>query len=58
MSEVLTGNKDTVRASRPNTNYEKPLGELYVFLTGWIERNSKAENNNVTIITIEEEETE
>lgn len=55
VSEVLTGNKQTVRADRPNTIHSKPLNELLTFVEGWIKRNSKATENHITVKTIKKD---
>lgn len=55
VSEVLTGNRNTVRADRPNTFHSKPINELLDFVSGWIERNSKANKNKITIKTIKKQ---
>lgn len=55
VSEVLTGNRNTVRADRPNFVHRKPINELLDFVTEWIGRNSKAKENHITIKTIEKE---
>lgn len=51
VSEVLTGNRQTVRADRPNANHSAALNELFDFLEGWISRNSKASKNSITVKT-------
>ena len=55
VSEVLTGNKQTIRADRNNPMHSKPINELLDFVSGWIERNSKANKNHITIKTIKKE---
>lgn len=51
VSEVLTGNKQTIRADRPNTTHSAAVNELLDFVADWIKRNSKSKNADVTIKT-------
>lgn len=51
VSEVLTGNKQTVRADRPNTTHSVAVNELLDFVAGWIKRNSKSDKAEITIKT-------
>ncbi len=55
VSEVLTGNKDTVRSDRPNFVHRKQINELLDFVEGWIKRNSKATENHITVKTIKKD---
>lgn len=51
VSEVLTGNKETIRGDRPNSKYSGPLNELFDFLEAWSSRNSKSKEVNITVKT-------
>lgn len=51
VSEVLTGNKETIRGDRPNAKYSGPLNELFDFLEDWSSRNSKSKEVNITVKT-------
>jgi len=51
VSEVLTGNKQTVRADRPNAIHSEAVNELLTFVSSWIDKNSKAKENKITIKT-------
>ena len=51
VSEVLSGNRNTVRADRANEKFSESIGELMEFLDGWITRNSKSKKTVVTIKT-------
>ena len=52
VSEILTGGRNTIRANRPNVGYSNELDDLYNFLEGWVQRNSKSKENKVTIKVI------
>lgn len=49
VSEVLAGNRNTIRADRANEKFSEPIGELMQFLDGWITRNSKSKKTVVTV---------
>ena len=49
VSEVLAGNKNTIRANRCNKQYEKPIKELVDFVSDWVTRNSKHKEGIITI---------
>jgi len=51
VSEVLTGNKQTVRADRPNATHSVAIGELLDFVEKWIEKNSISKEAKITIKT-------
>lgn len=51
VSDILTGNKNTIRVNRPNESNSKALNELYEFLQGWVEKNAKSKEVKVTIKT-------
>jgi len=51
VSDVLTGSRNVIRINRPNTNNATALNELYEFLQGWVERNSKSKEVKVIIKT-------
>jgi len=51
LSKIMTGGRNTIRANRPNASHSKALEELYAFLDGWVERNSKSKEATVTIKT-------
>ncbi|MES2864068.1 MAG: hypothetical protein V4666_08120 [Bacteroidota bacterium] len=51
VSEVLTGNKQTIRADRPNTTHSKAVNEMLDFVSEWIKRNSKSDKAEITIKT-------
>ena len=49
VSEVLSGNRNTIRANRKNKNYSVQINELLEFLDDWVLRNSKSKDILVTI---------
>ena len=51
VSEVLSGNRNTIRANRKNKNYSVQINELLEFLDDWVLRNSKSKDFLVTIKT-------
>jgi hypothetical protein len=51
VSDILTGNKNTIRANRPNVNHSEAMDELYHFLDLWVEKNAKSKEVKVTIKT-------
>lgn len=51
VSKIMTGGPNTIRANRPNVSHSKALEELYNFLEGWVERNSLAKENVITVKT-------
>lgn len=51
VSKIMTGGRNTIRVNRPNASHSKALEELYDFLGGWVERNSKAKENVITVKT-------
>jgi ribosome-associated translation inhibitor RaiA len=46
VSDILTGNRNTIRINRPNESNYKALNELYEFLQGWVEKHSKKLTKN------------
>lgn len=51
VSEVLTGNRSTIRATRNSPTFCEPVKELVDFVEGWVARNSKLNKAVLTIKT-------
>jgi hypothetical protein len=55
VSEVLTGNRFTVRSTRNSPTFSEPVKELVDFVEGWVARNSKSNKAVLTIKTINQD---
>ena len=51
VSEVLTGNRFTVRSTRNSPKFSEPIQELVDFVDAWVARNSKSKKAMLTIKT-------
>jgi hypothetical protein len=51
VSEVLTGNRSTIRSTRNSPTFSEPVKELVDFVAGWVDRNSKLNKAILTIKT-------